>query len=235
MTTLIDTRYRAVVTTDPGIVRACQELRQNVFAAEFGTEHDSDEFDDVCEHLAVILDGEVVGTYRMLLPGRSDRLYSQGEFTLDALAPLRPGLVETGRSCVHPEHRSGAVINLMWSTMGCYVASAGYRYLAGCASVSVADGGSAAATTWELTRTKHLAPPELRVAPLHPWIPSPRTERRPSYANVPPLLRGYLRLGAWICGPPADDPEFEVADFFTLLSFEQVNERYRRYFFGDGR
>jgi putative hemolysin len=235
MTTLIDTRYQAVVTTDPAIVRGCQDLRQHVFSTEFAAVQDRDEFDEVCEHLAVLHDGEVVGTYRLLLPGRSERLYSQGEFALDALTPLRPDLVEIGRSCVHPEHRTGAVINLMWATMGRYVASAGYRHLAGCTSVSLADGGAAAANTWELTRARHLAPPDLRVEPRRPWIPLPRTGERPTYAAVPPLLRGYLRLGAWICGPPAHDPDFGVADFFTLLSFDQVGDRYRRYFFGDGR
>ncbi|HVV11127.1 GNAT family N-acetyltransferase [Amycolatopsis sp.] len=236
MTTFVETekQYRAVITRDPGIVRECQELRQRVFSTEFAAESDADEFDEVCEHLAVLNEGEVVGTYRMLLPGSSNRLYSEGEFTLDALAPLRPELVETGRSCVHPEHRSGAVINLMWSTMGRYVRAAGYRHLAGCASVSLADGGAAAGTTWRLTREKHFAPAELRVAPRQPWIPRQRTDGRTTYAGIPPLLRGYLRLGAWVCGPPSHDPEFDCADFFTLLSFDQVGPRYRRYFFGDG-
>lgn len=234
MTTLIDTRYQAIVTTDPALVTACQNLRREVFSEAFGTDEDRDEFDEICEHLAVLHDGEVVGTYRLLLPGRGEKLYSQGEFELESLAGIRPDLVEIGRSCVHPAHRTGAVINLMWATMGRYVQAAGYRHLAGCASVSLADGGAAAATTWELTRAKHLAPPELRATPHRPWIPLPRTGERPTYAALPPLLRGYLRLGAWVCGPPAHDPEFAVADFFTLLSFDQVGARYRRYFFGDG-
>ncbi|HJQ46797.1 MAG TPA: GNAT family N-acyltransferase [Amycolatopsis sp.] len=234
MTTFTDTRYLALVTRDPGLVRDCQTLRKQVFSTEFGTEHDADEFDEICEHLAVLHDGDVVGTYRLLLPGRSERLYSQGEFALDALAPIRGECVEAGRSCVHPDHRTGAVINLMWSSMGRYVRDAGYRHLGGCASVSLADGGAAAGTTWRLAREKHLAPVHLRVTPHRPWIPRQRTGRR-TYADVPPLLRGYLRIGAWICGPPAYDPEFEVADFFTLLSLDQVGARYRRYFFGDGR
>ncbi|KAA9164894.1 GNAT family N-acetyltransferase [Amycolatopsis acidicola] len=234
MTTFVGTKYQAVITRDPGIVGACRELRQRVFSTEFGAASDADEFDELCEHLAVLHDGEVVGTYRILLPGRSERLYSDMEFALDALNPLRPDLVEIGRSCVHPEHRSGAVINLMWSTLGRYVHAAGYRHLAGCASVSLADGGAAAGGTWQLTREKHFAPAELRVAARQPWIPRQRTAERPTYAEVPPLLRGYLRLGAWVCGPPSHDPEFDCVDFFTLLSFDRVGPRYRRYFFGDG-
>jgi len=234
MTTFTDTRYLALVGRDPGLVRDCQALRQHVFSAEFGTEHDADEFDEICEHLAVLHEGEVVGTYRLLLPGRGEKLYSEGEFALDALAPLRQGLVEVGRSCVHPDHRSGAVINLMWASMARYVRDSGYHHLGGCASVSLADGGAAAGTTWHLAREKHLAPENLRVAPHRPWIPRQRTGHD-TYAGVPPLLRGYLRVGAWICGPPAYDAEFEVADFFTLLSLDRIGPRYRRYFFGDGR
>lgn len=235
MTTRLDTRYQALVTTDPALVRACQELRQEVFGAAFGTSSDADEFDEVCEHLAVLHDGEVVGTYRLLFPGRSESLYSQGEFDLDALTPLRADLVEIGRSAVHPGHRGGAVINLMWATMARHVEAAGYHHLAGCASVSVDGDGKTAADTWALLRAKHLAPREFRVAPHRPWIPSPRGAEPPTYADVPPLLRGYLRLGAWVCGPPAHDPEFGVADFFTLLPFERIGARYRRYFFGDVR
>ncbi|GAA4659152.1 MULTISPECIES: GNAT family N-acetyltransferase [Amycolatopsis] len=235
MTTLIDTGYEAVVTRDPALVAGCQELRRKVFSAEFGVAEDRDEFDEICEHLAVSHRGEVVGTYRLLPPGRSETLYSQSEFALDALRPLRSDLVEIGRSCVHPAHRTGAVINLMWATLGRYAMAEGYRHLAGCASVSLADGGATAAGTWELARARHLPPPELRVEPHQPWLPLPRNGNRPTYADVPPLLRGYLRLGAWVCGPPAHDAEFGVADFFTLLSFDQVGERYRRYFFGDGR
>ncbi|MGI6870408.1 GNAT family N-acetyltransferase [Amycolatopsis sp. 3B14] len=238
MTATLSRQYEAVITTDSEIVQACQRLRHRVFTTEFGAAPhpsglDADEFDDVCEHLAVMHGGEVVGTYRLLPPGRSARLYSQSEFDLDALAPLRPHLVETGRSCVHPDHRSGGVINLMWSAMARYVVGHGYRYLAGCASVSLADGGASAAATWALAQAKHRPPGELRVEPLRPWIPLPRTERPPSYAQVPPLLRGYLRLGAWVGGPPAHDPDFAVADFFTVLAVDEIGERYRRFFLGE--
>ncbi|MEV5296886.1 GNAT family N-acetyltransferase [Amycolatopsis methanolica] len=238
MTATLSRQYEAVIATDSEIVQACQRLRHRVFTTEFGAAAhpsglDADEFDDVCEHLAVMHGGEVVGTYRLLPPGRSARLYSQSEFDLDALAPLRPHLVETGRSCAHPDHRSGGVIKLMWSAMARYVVGHGYRYLAGCASVSLADGGASAAATWALAQAKHRPPGELRVEPHRPWIPLPRTERPPSYAQIPPLLRGYLRLGAWVGGPPAHDPYFAVADFFTVLAVDEIGERYRRFFLGE--
>src|SRR6185369_181024 len=107
-----------------------------------------------CDHLIITEDtsGEVVGTYRMLPPGRTDRWYSDGEFHLAPLAPLRDALVETGRSCVHPDHRSGAVINLMWAGIARYMHLSGRRWLAGCASVPVVD----ATPVWHQVRAKHL-------------------------------------------------------------------------------
>ncbi|MFK4070643.1 GNAT family N-acetyltransferase [Streptomyces sp. NPDC029674] len=224
-------------------IRAAQRLRHRVFAGELGAVldtplpgHDIDAFDDLADHLIVTdtSTGEVVGTYRLLPPGRAERSYSDGEFDLRALSGLRSATVEAGRSCVHPDHRSGAVINLMWSALARYVLLSGHRYLAGCASVPLADGGRAASSAWLLGTAKHAAPPELRVHPRRPWTPAGPLPGRPVHADLPPLLRGYLRLGAWVCGAPAHDPEFDVADFFVLLDMERLSDRHRRYFLGEG-
>ena len=81
-----------------------------------------------------------------------------------------------------------------------------------------------------------MSAPRLRVTPRRPYpIAEPSTtERAKLLAAVPPLLRGYLRLGAWICGEPAHDPDFNVADFFVLLSVERVDQRYLKHFLGSG-
>ncbi|MVO88299.1 GNAT family N-acetyltransferase [Streptomyces sp. p1417] len=223
-------------------IRAAQRLRFQVFGEEMGAAldtplagHDIDAFDDLADHLIITdtTSGDVVGTYRLIPPGRSERSYSDGEFDLSALRPLRPATVEAGRSCVHPDHRSGAVINLMWSALARYVLLSGHRYLAGCASVPLSDGGTGAAGAWLLGTAKHASPPELRVHPHRPWTPGDLAEHRPSYADLPPLLRGYLRLGAWMCGAPAHDPDFDSADFYVLLDTERLSERHRRFFLGD--
>ncbi|MFG3302572.1 GNAT family N-acetyltransferase [Micromonospora chersina] len=240
--------YTLLIADDPTLVAAAQRLRHEVFASELGaTLHpgaaglDTDEFDAHCDHLVVLREGtdEVVGTYRLLPPGRTDRRYADGEFDLAPLAPLRDDLVEAGRSCVHPDHRSGAVINLMWAGITRYLHLRGSRWLGGCASVPVADGGAAAAEVWSQVTARHLAPPPLRVTPRRPWFaeaPAPAelelspVERR---ALVPPLLRGYLRLGAWVCGEPAYDPDFDCADFYVLFSLDRMNPRYLRHFLGE--
>ncbi len=236
-------RYSLLVARDDTEIRAAQRLRHQVFAGEMGaTLHspvpglDIDYFDEFCDHLVVREDatGEIVGTYRMLPPDRAAEagsLYSETEFDLTAIAPLRTALVETGRSCVHRDHRSGAVVSLVWAGIGRYMLLAGHRWLAGCASVPLADGGSFANGVWNLVRAKHYAPPEYRVTPLTPW----RTGEvdPPPRPIIPPLLKGYLRLGAWVCGPPAHDPDFGVADLFVLLDVHGVDQRYLRFFLGD--
>jgi putative hemolysin len=236
-------RYSLLLTTDPDDVLAAQRLRHRVFAAELGAVQlgppgiDEDRFDEFCDHLVVREDatGEIVGTYRMLPPERAAAaggLYLQGEFDIDALARLRPSLVEVGRSCVHPDHRDGSVINLVWAGIAGYLLLTGHRWLAGCAGVRLDDGGTVAATVYDRVLARHLAPPEYRVRPLRMWDPTgvPRRLR----AQPPPLLRGYLRLGAWICGAPAHDPNFGCADFPILLGLDHADQRYLRYFMGGG-
>lgn len=235
--------YSLLLTADPDEVEAAQRLRHLVFAEELGarlhTERpglDVDRFDAFCDHLLVRDDttGEIVGTYRVLPPARARAaggIYAAGEFDVSALDPLRAQLVETGRSCVHPEHRNGAVVGLVWTGLGRYLTITGNRWIAGCASVPLADGGELAASVWDRLRTRHLGPANLRVTPYRAWdAPAPRRS-----LPVPPLLRGYLRLGAVACGPPAHDPDFGCADFLVLLDAHTMDPRYARFFGVDPR
>ncbi|MFI6006036.1 GNAT family N-acetyltransferase [Streptomyces sp. NPDC051366] len=221
-------------------VRAAQRLRHRVFSGELGARLDgpepgldSDAFDAYCDHLLVVEEEteQVVGTYRLLPPERAavaGRLYSESEFDLSALAPVRPDLVEVGRSCVHPDHRNGAVIALIWAGLARYMDSSGHNWLAGCCSIPLADGGVLAAATRESVLTRNLAPEEYRVTPHLPWDPEGITF--PARMELPPLLRGYLRLGAWVCGEPALDAEFGCADLYVLLSLRRTNPRYLKHF-----
>ncbi|MFF0221326.1 GNAT family N-acetyltransferase [Streptomyces sp. NPDC004629] len=234
------TRYTVTLAADEADVRAAQRLRHEVFAGEMGAllstpqpGHDIDPFDAYCDHLLVrdTVTGQVVGTYRLLPPDRAavaGRLYSEGEFDLTALDGIRPGLVEVGRSCVHPDHRDGTVIGLIWAGIARYMVDRGHEWLAGCCSMPLADGGALASATWHRVSAKHLAPEEFRVRPLLPWVPS--TEAPTERTELPALLRGYLRLGAWVCAEPAHDPDFGVADLYVLLSMRRVNPRYLRHF-----
>ncbi|MFJ5846385.1 GNAT family N-acetyltransferase [Streptomyces sp. NPDC092903] len=233
-------RYRVSLAVDQEEVRAAQRLRHQVFAAEFGARLegpepglDSDAFDAYCDHLLVreTATGDVVATYRLLPPERAriaGRLYAEGEFDLARLTPIRDDLVEVGRSCVHPAHRDGAVIALIWAGLARYMERTGHNWLAGCCSISLSDGGGAAARAWETVRNKHLAPEDYWVSPHRLWQAPAALPG--GLAALPPLLRGYLRLGARICGAPAHDPEFNVADLYVLLSLRGTDPRYLRHF-----
>lgn len=223
-------------------VREAQRLRYKVFAEELGahlttTEPglDIDLFDAYCDHLLVRNgDGMLIGTYRALPPHQAKRvgtLYTETEFDLTRLYHLKPRLLEIGRSCVHRDHRTGAVIMALWSGIAGYMRRQGLDALVGCASVPMHDGGHTAASLWhDLSRT-HFAAIEDRV---HPRLALPVDNLRQDLeVELPPLLKGYLRVGAKVCGAPAWDPDFGVADFPVLLRLSQVNRRYAKHFLGE--
>lgn len=231
-------------------VAAAQRLRQKVFSGEYGArtpgppDLDRDEFDDRCDHLIVWyrVGGEpprAVATYRLLPPHSNDAsprgsgLAADREFGLMPLERLLDRTVEAGRACVHPDHRTGAVVSMLWSGVARYLHLTGYRFLLGCASMSVSDGGRNAAAFFDLAVAGHLAPAERRCRPRRPVAIGGL--RRAAEPTVPPLLRGYLRLGAQVCGPPAHDEMFGTADFLLLLDIRTVQPRHlRRFLGGDG-
>lgn len=232
---------RLAVTEDE-IARA-QRLRHEVFAGEWGaalthTHLDVDALDPWCDHLIVrdLRTDSVVGTYRLLPPDRATvagGCYAGSEFDISALNPIADDLVELGRSCVHPDHRNGAVIGLLWSAVIRYLVAGGHNWLSGCTSVPLADSGIQAASVWYQVSGKYLSPESYAVAPHRPWQPDPNSPA--IRATMPPLLRGYLRLGAWVCGPPAHDPVFDCADFFMLLDLRRLSPRHRQHFLGRSR
>jgi putative hemolysin len=221
-------------------VLEAQRLRYLVFGQEMGARLpgadrgvDEDEFDPHCDHLLVRdrLSGCVVGTYRILAPeaaGSAGGFYTDREFDLTFLQPLRRRMVEVGRACVHPAHRSAAVMLLMWSALARYVIDGGYEHFVGAASIPLDDGGHLAASVFERVRRERLSPDGLRVFPRNPF-PLDRFEPGEP-AGIPPLLNGYLGMGAWVCGEPALDPEFNCADLPILLSLDRLDARFARHF-----
>ncbi|MBY0249213.1 MAG: GNAT family N-acetyltransferase [Nitrospiraceae bacterium] len=219
-----------------------QRLRHRVFAEECGAQLststaglDEDEFDSLCDHLIVrdVRRDMVVGTYRILTSWKAKelgRFYSESEFDLTNLKPLTPRLVEVGRSCIHPEYRQGAVITLLWAGLAQYMVSGGYEYLMGCASISLADGGTLATETYLNLCTTSMSPSHWRVVPHRPYpIGTCHLVGKPI---LPPLVKGYVRLGAYVCGEPGWDEQFNTADLFMLLPLSRMDARYARHFLG---
>jgi len=219
-------------TLEVRLARSAAEVQ----GAELGLDRDA--FDPHCDHLIArdTASGQVVGTYRLLPPERAralGRYYSEAEFDLSALAPVRAQILEVGRSCVHPDYRTGAAIARLWAGLARYVLESGAGYLMGCASIGMADGGvQARRICGELRRTS-LAPDRWRTRPLRPLPAADGVvdsgDERVRVA-MPPLLKGYPRLGAWVCGEPAWDPAFGTADLLLLLPVSRIASRYAHHF-----
>lgn len=233
-------RLAVHLARDQAQVREAQRLRYRVFAEEMGARlesaalgYDEDRFDVHCDHLVVSDEdtGEVIGTYRVLAGAAAKQaggFYSEQEFDIARLHHIRDRSVEIGRSCVHPDHRSGAVIALLWSGLATYMQARGYEHIIGCASMSMLDGGVAAASAYRRLASTCLSPAEYRVFPRCPLPLADLEQGAP--ARLPPLIQAYLRVGAYVCGDPAWDPDFNTADLFMLLPMARVDGRYARHF-----
>jgi len=233
-------RLETRITRDREWVRQAQRLRYSVFAGEMGARLpatslriDEDRFDAHCEHLVVIdrAEDRVVATYRILAPDSARRAggyYSEASFRLELLDVLRDRMVEVGRACVHPAYRSGNVMLLLWSALTRYLVERGHDYFVGSASIGLEDGGHAAASIYHQLCSRYLSPEDLRVFPRRRL--ALETLNVGKIVQTPPLLKGYLNMGAWICGEPSWDPEFDCADFPILLPLARMHSRYARHF-----
>jgi putative hemolysin len=232
--------FQITWASTPNEIKEAQRLRYKVFAEEMGANLaqnseglDVDEFDAYCDHL-LIRDQEtlkVVGTYRVLPPHKAQeigRLYSDSEFDLTRLNHLRPKMVELGRSCVHADYRSGAVIMALWSGLAQYMQKHHYEIMLGCASIPMADGGHFAASLYNSLSEEQMAPTENHA---FPRLPLPLDKLNGGLdVEPPPLIKGYLKLGAKICSAPAWDPDFNTADLLTMLRLSEINPRYAKHF-----
>ena len=237
-------RYTLLLSTDPALIDAAQRLRHNVFTTEPGFRlagasdgRDADRFDEFCDHLLVREDntGELVGCYRMLPPPgaiAAGGLYTATEFDVTGLDALRPSLVEMGRAVVRDDHRNGGVVLLMWAGILAYLDRCGYDYVTGCVSVPVEDSdipGRQIRGVRDFVLRRHAAPQEYTVHPYRPVTVDGKgldAIEPPARVTVPPLMRGYLRLGAQVCGEPAHDRDFGVGDFPALLDKRRADTRY---------
>lgn len=236
--------YEVSVSEHADQIDAAQRLRFNVFNTEPGysdaigdssTGRDADGFDAFCEHMLVrhLPTDTLVGCARVLPPPRAIAAggwYSASEFDLDELVGIRGETVEMGRAVVDAEHRSGSVTAMLWAAILNYLEVNSYRYLMGCVSVpleSAIGRGRELRGIRDLARDKHRAQwqvypyREVQVDGLRLDDLEPPTSNR-----LPALLRGYVRLGARVCGEPAFDEVFDVGDFLTVLDRYNGDQRY---------
>lgn len=220
-------------------IRESQRLRYRIFAQELGAEintsipgHDVDAYDPYCHHILVRdgVSGELAASTRVLLHEDAERaggFYSSTEFDMQGLLDSGTRLMEIGRTCVHPEYRTGSAISMVWAGLARLLDIRAYDYLVGCASISMTDGGNNALAIYAMLQQKYLMPEELQVTPRLRLPPKQASEEKPS---LPPLLKGYLRIGARIGGEPCWDPLFNTADLMIVLSPQSVQNRYARHY-----
>ncbi|MBA1272071.1 L-ornithine N(alpha)-acyltransferase [Stutzerimonas azotifigens] len=238
--TLAHRRLQAERLVGPAALRDAQALRYRVFSQEFaarlkGEEFglDMDDYDPHCEHIGVrdLDSGALVATTRLLdhVAARGlGSFYSEQEFSLHGLAHLDGPILEIGRTCVDPDYRNGATIAVLWGELAEALNRGGYRYLMGCASIPMQDGGIQAQAIMQRLRERYLCTEHVRAEPKNPLPPLDLPGNLIS--EMPPLLKAYMRLGAKICGEPCWDPDFQVADVFILLKRDELCPRYARHF-----
>lgn len=235
-----NSRFAARVARDPGSRYAALALRHRIFAGEMGAKLrspypglDWDELDPLCDHLIVrdCQSDAVVATTRLLPDHRARAhggFYSEGEFDLGPVLCLPGRFLEVGRTCVDSAQRGGVALISLWNGLAEYASEGGYDYLMGCASIPPGPGGYAVEAVKRQIARNFWSPEHLRVRPLLPVPGDLRCARDES--GIPPLLRAYLRFGAWVCGEPCWDPQFNVMDLFVLLPIERLQSHYGRRF-----
>lgn len=224
-------------------LQEAQRLRADVFGQEYGVRFDStggldqDHFDEWCEHVNVydMANNLLIATTRLLTREKArlaGSFYSAHEFDMTALESLPGRVLEIGRTCVHPDYRSGAAITVLWSALADYLISEDFSYLLGCASISLRDGGHNFAAIMPELREQHFVDSALRVIPHRGLsIDAPVGTVK---ASLPPLLKAYLRMGCKIGGEACWDPEFHCADVFVLLDVSALAGRYAQRFLKAG-
>jgi putative hemolysin len=234
-------------------LEAAQALRYRVFYDEMGARpsaetaaarRDVDEFDAVADHLLVIdhARGEgregVVGTYRLLrraTAARVGRFYSAGEYDITPLVGFDGEVLELGRSCVDAAYRTRGTLQLLWRGIAAYVFKHRIDLMFGCASLPGTDPDALAAQLSYLWHN-HLAPPALRpraLPGLHVEmnrLPIAAIDTRAVLAELPPLIKGYLRLGGFVGDGAVIDHQFNTTDVCVVVKTDLVTDKYYRHY-----
>lgn len=234
-------------------IEAAQALRFRVFYEEMSAQaspemralgRDFDPFDQVCDHL-LVLDrrrGEgpegIVGTYRLIrrsAAAKMGRFYSSAEYDIQKMIDYPAEVLELGRSCIARDARNTATMQMLWRGIALYAYHYNIQVMFGCASIPGIDPVQHAQALSYLYH-HHLAPPEIRVRALpHRYVKmdmlAPGSyDPRKAMARVPPLIKGYLRLGGFVGDGAVIDHEFNSTDVFIIVKTELVTEKYIRHY-----
>ncbi len=247
------------LATSQAEIEAAQSVRFDVFAREMGAHlppesmrcaRDMDTFDAVCDHLLVLdrsivgaSEDQIVGTYRLLrqdVARANDGFYSTSEFAISDMLARHPEkrFMELGRSCVLPQYRTRRTVELLWQGNWAYALEYGVDAMFGCASLhgirpeahalalSFLYHNCLARDAWAVR-----ARPELYCN--MDMMPKEAINSRAAINAMPPLLKGYLRLGAMIGDGAVIDKSFGTTDVMVVLPIAQISDRYINYYGAD--
>jgi len=240
-------------------IEAAQALRYRIFYEEMqanptsetaAIKRDVDAFDEVCDHLLVLDrrrgDGleSIVGTYRLFrrsAAAQMGRFYSSAEYDIQKMIDYPGEVLELGRSCIAKDARNTATMQMLWRGIALYAYHYDIQVMFGCASFPGTDPSQHTQAMSYLYH-HHLAPPEIRVRALASrYVKMDMLERdsydaRKAMARVPPLIKGYLRLGGFVGDGAVIDSQFNTTDVFIVVKTELVTEKYiRHYERGNGK
>ncbi len=234
-------------------VEAAQALRYRVFYDEMSAKptaamasvgRDIDGFDLLCDHL-LVLDhalvpgtATVVGTYRLIrreAAAAHGGFYSADEYDIEPLLRFPGTLLELGRSCVDARYRNRPTMQLLWRGIAAYVFHHGIDLMFGCASLPGVEPRELALPLSYL-RHHHLAPPELRPRALPDryvdmdMMPADAIDPKAGLAGVPPMIKGYLRLGGYVGDGAVIDHQFNTTDVCVIVKTDQVTAKYTQHY-----
>ncbi|HEY4174914.1 MAG TPA: GNAT family N-acyltransferase [Rhodopila sp.] len=238
---------------DASEIDAGQALRYRVFYQEMGargdtetvrSQRDKDIYDTVADHLLVVDhalgDGpeSVVGVYRLIQREAARQIghfYSSDEYDIAGIEAIPGRILELGRSCVDTGYRNRSVMQLMWRGIAAYVFLHKIELMFGCASLPGIDPDALAP---ELTYLyyNHLAPAAIRPRALpHRYVEMRRLQRdeidaRAALTRLPPLIKGYLRLGGFVGDGAVIDPQFNTTDVAVVVQTDLVTDKYHKHY-----
>lgn len=237
----------------PTEIEEAQKLRYKVFYEEYGAKpneetqrekRDFDDFDGITDHLIVLTRDErtqkeqIVGTYRLLRQSIAEehgRFYSSSEYDLSLLLKSDNVLLELGRSCVFAEYRTKPILNLLWQGIANYITENNIDLLFGCASFHGTDVDQIA-TQLSYLHHFHSTADNIKPIALNDHyvnmniIPKEQIDERRAFAALPPLIKGYIRLGATIGDGAVIDEQFNTIDVCIVVQTSLMTDRYRKYY-----
>ncbi len=246
-------KIKVRLTESEAEIHASQALRYAVFYEEFGAKpneemarekRDIDEYDAVTDHLVVLDEDkpagaeQIIGTYRLLRRSEAEkhgRFYTSDEYDIQALLDNEPDLLELGRSCVLEAYRTRPVLQKLWEGIAHYVADHNIGLMFGCVSL---HGTDVAALSKQLSYLYHyhkapddLCPKALDNCYVDMNIHSKEgLDAKAAFMGLPPLIKGYLRLGAYIGDGAVVDEQFNTTDVCIILPAAKVAEKYVRHY-----